>query len=161
MKDSINMPFEEKRIGKHLYRVNMLEMDKWFELKERAGKLFLPVIAEAIASGALNNIEELLDAESVIKVDPKMIARIMFDYAQRFNGKEMFAIFRLLDGVVYCDNQMFSLADMNGHFPKHMDELIPFFVFAMGVQFKNFFSGLGGMKALVSSTTGQNLSPKT
>ena len=160
----MDMPFDEQRIGQHLYRVNMLTMDKWFELKERVTKLFLPVIAEAIAGGALNNIGALMNTDNlseVEKLDPKMIAGVMYDYAQRVDAQQLFGIFQLLDGVTFCDNQMFRYQDMNVHFPKHMNELIPFFVFAMGVQFKDFFAGLGELGSLVSSMTGPSKSQNT
>lgn len=136
----MNLPTKSKIINGRNYEVTQLTMKKWLELKVVVIKMCGPSLGELLHSWT--GTEDL-------NIDTRSVGYAIFSLSEKINSPDYEKILSILYNVSKVDNiELHGIAET--WFPTHMKDFPEYLVFALEVQFADFFDGV------MNAITGQS-----
>ena len=126
----LDLPSQERVIGRHTYRVAQLPMGSWLELESLLLDVLGPALAEVVAVWK--------PGQGLGGLDTRALAFAISAISSKAPAATQERVLSLLEGSTLCDGHRLDRL----HWPRNMGELAGYMAFAMGVQFADFFGGL-------------------
>jgi hypothetical protein len=130
MSKSADFPNEEREINGKTYKVSRLPNRLFIQLYTLSARMLGPALSLLIKEGGLS-------VDKILSLSGESLSGAIYELTSTANETDYNKLFGLMHKCSFCDGSIIT----ENHWPHHIGNLIPFIMFFMEVQFRDFFLG--------------------
>lgn len=143
-----NLPNKELSLGENTYKVSMLPLGKWEHL--------LSSLSSTFGVGIVNLVSaQVSSGGSFLDIPNNAIIEVVDTVCNRLSPQKLADIRKTLCSATKLNGSAFDESRQSYHWPRNMQDYLPFLAFALRFQFERFFVGAAKAAEVVSANATQ------